>query len=85
MAQVKLINCEEVNGKIKLTFIDQATNKETTGIYTNGNLNLERMRKLIGSDLSIEFNEQEMYAVRKAWDEDGRPNFCDDGNHGFDR
>ena len=85
MSQGKLINVEKVENGIKLTFLDYE-NKEVSGIYNNKILNEDDLKKLIGHHVSFSNNkENEDIDVHKAWEANGRPSFCDDLKHGFDR
>ena len=85
MSQGKLINVEKVENGIKLTFLNQE-NEEISGIYNNNILNEEKLKKLIGHHVSFSNNkENECVDIHKAWEPNGKPIFCDDPKHGFDR
>lgn len=94
MSQAKLIKVEEVGNGIKLTFLDFEGN-EKSGVYTGNKLDLKSLEKMIGHSMSFtQKNEPEdkykkainnLIDVHKAWEENGRPSFCDDHKHGMDR
>lgn len=94
MAQAKLIKVEQKENGVKLTFLD-FDGKEITGIYNGDKLSLERLEKMIGHHISFsEINKSEdkyegtidnFLNVHKAWNENNKPTFCDDPDHGMDR
>ena len=94
MAQAKLIRAEEVENGIKLTFLDFDVN-EKSGVYNGKKLDLEDFEKMIGHQMSFSESDkvvdkyEETFTnfmnVHKAWEENGRPSFCDDPKHGMDR
>lgn len=86
MAQGKLINVEKVENGIKLTFLNQESNEEVSGIYNNSILKEDDLKKLIGHHVSFSNNRENVdINVHKSWEPNGRPSFCDDPKHGFDR
>ena len=82
MAQAKLINCMQTKEGIQIIFKDLGGN-EFSGIYNRGNLKLDDLQKLIGSQISFTDTEKGIQ-VHKAWD-GKKPIYCDDPKHGFDR
>ena len=84
MAQMHLLSYEEVENGIKLNFMD-LEGKQFSGVYTNGNLNKEDFKRLIGHKISFtELNNSSKIHIHKAWDGE-TPIYCDDPYHALDR
>ena len=82
MAQAKLINCQETKNGIKLTFKDLGGN-EFSGIYNLENLNFEKMKKLVGTQISFIETEKGI-DVKRAW-KGNKPVFSEEKYAGDDR
>ena len=77
-----MLEVENTENGIKLTFLTNE-NKKITGIYNLGKLSLEDLKRLVGNDIAFS-DEREMH-ITKAWTKTGRPIYCDDPFHVFDR
>lgn len=83
MAQATLINCKETENGIEVTLRDLGGN-EFSEIYNRGNLSLDQIQRLIGSQISFSDREKDGFHVHKAWNGE-QPTYCDDIKHGMDR
>ena len=82
MAQAKLINCTETKEGIKLIFRDLGGH-DFSGIYNLGNLNIDQLKKLIGTQISFSETEKGIN-VHRAWD-GNKPVFSEETYAGDDR
>lgn len=86
MAQLKLAKVEPIKNGVKLTFSD-LDGKEISGVYNGNKLDLEKLEKMIGQDISFTEDkyEEAFINIHKAWKNNGKLTFCDEPEHGMDR